>query len=223
METQLILTRDGSHSLYVPDLDEQYHSLAGAVTESKHVFIQNGYRQILQEDSLHVFEVGFGTGLNAWLTLLEAHQEKKKTVYHSIELFPLNNSTIKSLNYNNFSSGAVNLKPRDLHEAEWNEDILVSDWFRFRKIQDDLLRYKLENNFYHVVYFDAFAPDKQPELWTEEIFIKMYNGLRDKGILVTYSCKGSVRRLLQSIGFLVSRIPGPPGGKKEMIRAEKTG
>ncbi len=223
METQLILTRDGSHSLYVPDLDEQYHSLAGAVTESKHVFIQNGYRQILQEDSLHVFEVGFGTGLNAWLTLLEAHQEKKKTVYHSIELFPLNNSTIKSLNYNNFSSGAVNFKPRDLHEAEWNEDILVSDWFRFRKIQDDLLRYKLENNFYHVIYFDAFAPDKQPELWTEEIFIKMYNGLRDKGILVTYSCKGSVRRLLQSIGFLVSRIPGPPGGKKEMIRAEKTG
>ncbi len=216
MELKIITTRDGSKSLFVPKMNETYHSKFGAKTESEHVFIRMGY-QYINQASIDILEVGFGTGLNAFLTWREHLKDGRKIYYESLEKYPLSPDIIASINV--FENPDEHAFFNRLHQTEWNMPIEVSPNFVLHKKQVDLRHYQTDKKF-DLIYFDAFAPDKQPELWTEEIFRKMFGLLNKNGVLVTYSAKGSVRRTMQSVGFSVERLPGPPG-KREMLRAIK--
>lgn len=215
-----IVTSDGSHSLYVPALDETYHSRHGAVQESEHVFIRHGLRYLIQSPRayrpLRLLEVGFGTGLNALLTY--KNQWGQAVHYVSLETFPLDWELVKDLNYASESS----LVPffENLHQAEWGKSVALSSLFTLHKIQTSLLEYVPESSSFDLIYFDAFAPSKQPELWTEAVMKKMYDSLADGGVLVTYCAKGQLKRDLKACGFVVETLQGPPG-KKEMVRATK--
>jgi tRNA U34 5-methylaminomethyl-2-thiouridine-forming methyltransferase MnmC len=217
---QLIITSDGSHTLYLPEMDEQYHSVNGAITESEYVYINMGFSYFPGKNP-KVFEVGFGTGLNCLLTALQTEKSKRPTNYISIEKYPLEKYIIEELNYGNL----ISLEAKDIfnkiHNCKWNEFVPVSKYFNLYKIKGDLIDIDL-NPFENcnVVYFDAFAPDKQPEIWTPEIFRKVYNIISPGGLLVTYSAKGEVRRQMAACGLEMERLPGPPG-KNEMLRAIK--
>jgi tRNA U34 5-methylaminomethyl-2-thiouridine-forming methyltransferase MnmC len=220
MNRHLIITEDGSHSLYVPELDEQYHSIHGAIQESNHVFIESGLK-ICNKRSIVVFEVGFGTGLNAYLTLLTAEKTKQTVRYIGIEKFPLLPQEYNTLNF------AAQINPKSpesfqqLHDCEWDKLNVITPTFSLLKIKSDFRDENLEKlPFFDVIYFDAFAPNKQPDLWQEAIYRKLFNQSNTGAVLVTYCAKGIVRRDLQLTGFSVERIPGPPG-KKEMLRAIK--
>ena len=218
------LTKDGSFTLAIPGLDLTFHSRHGAIRESKHVFIEAGLRSLLEKagENLTIFEMGFGTGLNALLTLMEAVKIKRPVQYTAIELYPIETSEALGLNY------CVQLERMDLlpyytllHDCEWESKIPVSPYFHFQKIKADLREFSSSTQF-DLVYYDAFAPTAQPALWTPEIFETLYQWMRPAGILVTYSSKGEVRRSLQSAGFEVEKLPGPPG-KREITRAKKPG
>lgn len=211
-------TADGSHTLFVPELNEHYHSINGAIQESVHVFIDAGLKQCVK-DELFVFEVGFGTGLNAFLTAKYAQQNSKIVHYVSIEAFPLPNSIVKQLNYANESELPLFSK---LHQVEWGREEQISNNFFLTKIEADFTKFKFPSylNSFDIVYFDAFAPDIQEGMWTQEVFDIMYQICRLNAILTTYCAKGIVRRRMQSAGFTVERIAGPPG-KREMLRARK--
>jgi tRNA U34 5-methylaminomethyl-2-thiouridine-forming methyltransferase MnmC len=220
MERKLIFTEDGSHSFFVPELDEQYHSIHGAIQESEHVFIQSGLNWC-EREKIIVFEVGFGTGLNALLTLLFASQKNKEITYISVEKYPLIQSEYEILNY------ATKIAPdkadqfQNLHHCPWNIPVVINDNFILHKISNDLRNINfLSLPLFDVIFFDAFAPNKQPDLWNHEVFSNIYIHSSDNAILVTYCAKGIIRRDLQKVGFKVERIPGPPG-KKEMLRAIK--
>jgi len=220
MEHSIITTADGSPTLYLPNLKEQYHSINGAITESKYVFLEMGY---LNHKSItpNVFEVGFGTGLNCLLTALKAEEQKRLTTYTSIEKFPLNSNIINQLHYGKFISPNAQELYNDLHNCEWNKIIEISKYFKLIKLNADLLKNKLKNSKEcDIIYFDAFGPDKQPEMWSPEIFKKIYSVTAPNGIFVTYSAKGLVRRQLSTCGFNVERLPGPPG-KFQMLRGIK--
>jgi tRNA U34 5-methylaminomethyl-2-thiouridine-forming methyltransferase MnmC len=219
MNTDVKTTLDGSSTLYVPGLNEHYHSINGAVQESMHVYIRSGLNEAKQ-DNLKLLEIGFGTGLNALLTLLE-NAGKKTIQYDAIELFPLDWSTIEQLQYPEYlgisnESGSLF---RSMHISSWEKDFWIDPAFCLRKIGSSLLDVEFTTT-YNLVYFDAFAPKVQPELWTEEIFRKICNAMENNGQLVTYCAKGEVRRCMQRAGFNVERLPGPPG-KREMLRARK--
>ncbi len=209
-----VLTADGTVTLQVPELNEHYHSIHGAMQESMHVFIKYGLHAFPEDKDLHVFEVGFGTGLNALLTRILANQ---KVVYHAIELYPLSLEIIGELNY---AQNETDKNQFDLiHVIPWNEEREISKNFRLKKIQGDVLIYNTDTK-YDLIYFDAFGPNTQPELWTKEMLAKMYALLNPGGILVTYCAKGEVKRNLKDIGFEVEALPGPPG-KREMTRGRK--
>ena len=211
------LTTDGSHTLYIPELDEHYHSVKGAVTESLHVYVGLGLRHAFAErkgvNALRVFEVGFGTGLNALLTLEVAQQEEVQIHYTSVELYPLDWQQAQMLGYLNPTQFKL------LHELPWNNSIAVNDYFTLHKVMGNILTVDIPE--VDVVYFDAFAPEKQPELWSPELFRRIYEALSPGGVLTTYCAKGVVRRMLQDVGFSVERLDGPPGGKREVLRATK--
>lgn len=219
MEVELQLTADGSQTLFVPSLDEHYHSVKGALTESVHIFLHMG----LQESKVlepRVLEVGFGTGLNAILTLQDSLLTGRKVHYTTLERYPLALDLVRQLDYPALlppEAAAYYLK---LHEAAWNEWVSLTPQFRLRKVETDFTRQTYRER-YDVIYFDAFAPEKQPEMWSQEIFCRLYDCLDEGGILVTYCAKGVVRRMLQAAGFTVERLPGPPGGKREILRARK--
>lgn len=212
-------TADGSHTLYVPELDEHYHSTNGAVQESTHVFIESGLK-LIRKSNINILEIGFGTGLNALLTL--KNQEKKTINYFTFELYPLPFSIAEKLNYVNCIDENLSDSFIKMHQQKWNETSNISENFSLTKILDDfsLLAYN-HKQVYDLIYFDAFAPNKQEEMWTQTIFDHLYSITNSAGILVTYCAKGSVRRMLQSAGYRVERLPGPPG-KREMLRATKT-
>jgi len=217
----LLITADGSHTLYLQEWDETYHSRHGALTESLHVFIQHGF-YYPEENPVRILEVGFGTGLNAWLTAIEAEKSRKKVFYHAFDDYPLDRVVIASLNYPSLPHG----KGHEsfffrIHEAPWNETVALSPFFDIQKTLADLTTASLAGETYHLIYYDAFAPSKQPALWTEEILKTMYLSLTAGGVLVTYCAKGEVQRILRRCGFTVEKLPGPPGGKREMIRAKK--
>jgi tRNA U34 5-methylaminomethyl-2-thiouridine-forming methyltransferase MnmC len=220
MSRQLYITNDNSHTIYVPGLDEYYHSKFGAIKESKHVFINAGLKY-LGRQNLKVFEIGFGTGLNMLLTIIEAERTGIITEYYTIDNYPLDISIINKLNYPDI----LKLKEEErnlfyrIHNEKWDANIKLTGNFRFIKIKNDITGYQIPF-IYDLVYFDAFAPDKQPEMWSKDIFQKVYRNLNRNGILITYCAKGIVKRTLQSAGFQVEGIPGPPG-KREMIRACK--
>jgi tRNA U34 5-methylaminomethyl-2-thiouridine-forming methyltransferase MnmC len=211
-------TSDGSATLYNSELNEHYHSTFGAYTESMHIFINNGLL-VLNKKNIKILEIGFGTGLNAILSYETALNNNLKIDYTGIELYPLPFQLIKQLSYESFIN-TINLELfYEMHNAEWNKTNQITSEFNLKKIQGDFNELPL-NQYYDLAYFDAFGPDVQPEMWSLKNFIKIYNALNDKGILVTYSSKGDVKRNLRDAGFVVSRLQGPPG-KRHMIRAEK--
>lgn len=221
LQTTFILKRtaDGTDTLFSAEMMETYHSVNGAAQESRHVFIEAGLQQIKQ-DAIKIFEVGFGTGLNALLTWEVAHQNHLEIEYDAIEAFPISATIIETINYRELLHEIIPDAFLKIHETGWNQQIeLETKCFALKKIHANFTEYEFIKK-YDLIYFDAFAPDKQPEMWEENLFQKIYNALNENGILVTYCAKGEVRRRLQRCGFTVERIPGPPG-KREMLRASK--
>ncbi len=218
MKTEIVQTEDGSNTLFVPELDEHYHSTHGAVQESNHVFIKKGLEEFQQKE-ISIFEVGFGTGLNAILSYEFAEAHDKKLYYHSVEKYPLAANVVDKLNYNGFLSESSTKVFQTIHNVEWEVEVEISSFFKLKKIEADLTSFQTERQF-DLIYFDAFAPSKQSEMWTEKIFQQMYDLLKIDGILTTYSAKGDVKRALKASGFAIEKHPGPPG-KREMLRGVK--
>lgn len=233
-------TEDGSATLFVPELNEHYHSVKGARTESQHIFIDMGFKASTAFQP-RILEIGFGTGLNALLTMETAGEEKRAVHYTGIELYPLSWEEVDVLNYSDHPLF------KELHTAPWDTDVNITPYFTLHKIQGDVNKVisgerlgisverlgisdkspinhssLIANPYFDLVYFDAFAPEKQPEMWSEELFRNIYACMNANGILTTYCAKGVIRRLLQAVGFTVERLPGPPGGKREILRATKT-
>jgi len=218
---KIITTDDGSDSIYSNDFKEGFHSKYGAVAESLHVFINSGFDLINVTGEINVLEVGFGTGLNALLTLFRSNEKKIITNYHAVEPDPLSPFYFNQLNYPQFVKiENARVLFNSIHLADWDKQIEINDFFRIKKLKCRLEQRDLEDGRYHIIYFDAFSPEVQPELWTAEIFTKLNRSMKPDGIFVTYSAKGNVRRNLVDAGFRVERIPGPKG-KREMIRAYK--
>lgn len=215
---ELQLTADGSHTLFIPEMDEHYHSVNGAVQESRHVFIEAGLHQVTTAE-VRILEIGFGTGLNAFLSLLDAEAAGRTVCYYSVELYPLAAELVEGLNYGDMNGEVHKDLFRALHTAAWNEPVRITEHFILHKIEGDSNRMELPREI-DLVYFDAFAPDKQPEMWSQKIFDALYAGQATGGILTTYCAKGVVRRMMKEAGYTVERIPGPPG-KREMLRAVK--
>jgi tRNA U34 5-methylaminomethyl-2-thiouridine-forming methyltransferase MnmC len=208
----LTVTADGSHTLFVPELDEHYHSVNGAIQESQHVYIDAGFNQSTKKE-IKVLEMGFGTGLNALLTLLEAEKREIKVVYTALEKYPLPDSITCNLNYSQLNEDLFH----KIHQAEWEKFVRITPFFSLHKVQTGFSEFDFPDT-YDVVYYDAFAPDKQPEVWSQSLFDKIYAQMNEKGILTTYCAKGNIRRMMQHAGFRIERIPGPTG-KREMLRA----
>jgi len=269
MERIIERTDDGSATLFVPELNEHYHSTKGARTESQHIFIDMGLKAS-SAATPRVLEIGFGTGLNAWLTLEEAERSRRNIHYTGLELYPLEWQTVEQLGYissdeqltihrmqtvqdeglttNDEQQPAIELF-KQLHTSPWEKDVQLTPHFTLHKVEADFNKWIIEHekqtmsdandstvhsqfSTFHspfdaihspfdVVYFDAFAPEKQPEMWSQELFSHLYVLLDRDGILTTYCAKGVVRRMLQTAGFTVERLPGPPGGKREILRARK--
>ena len=219
MQTELKITEDGSHTLFVPGIDECYHSTHGAIQESKHIFIDAGLKQC-PKNEIRILEIGFGTGLNAFLTLLEAEWSEKHIHYTSLELYPVETGKALQLNYPEQLAPEKRQAFEEMHTADWNVEISISPFFKLNKLEADFTGFNLKDH-YDVVYFDAFSPEKQPEMWSRELFEKIYAHCNPGAILTTYCAKGIVRRAMQSAGFLVERLPGPPG-KREILRGRKS-
>jgi len=222
LKRSIITTADGSKTIQIEDWNEQYHSIHGALQEAKHVYIENGLHEFLQrqpnQKHINILEIGFGTGLNAMLSATDELALQKSILYHSIEAYPVSSDELQALNY----SSLLTLKSEifdQLHSASWNKESQITKHFVLKKRQEFFADIKDVNTF-DIVYFDAFSPRVQPDLWIPSIFKMMYTAMRFGGILVTYSAKGSVRRAMQEVGFEVKRLAGPPG-KREMLRATK--
>lgn len=216
MKREIIITSDGSTTIHLPDWNEQYHSKHGAIQEAYHVFIKSGL-EIVEKDEVAILEIGFGTGLNCFITFLET---QKKIDYVGVEAYPVAEEEVDKLNY------VAELKAENqqnifdkIHAVSWEEKHQITTNFNLTK-REQFFKDIEDKDTFDLVYFDAFGARVQPELWTEEIFKKMYDALLPNGILVTYAAKGSVRRAMQAVGFSVERLPGPPG-KREMLRATK--
>ena len=213
---ELLTTKDGSHTLYHQELDETYHSRHGAIQEAYHVFIKSGLELLKSKNEISILEIGFGTGLNACITYLESLKSGQNINYNSLEKYPVEKKIWEKLNYAQNLNIEVSTFEK-FHEVAWNSPQYISEYFILNKIQNDLNSYKANIEF-DLIYFDAFGPRVQPDLWTEEIFKSMLEVLKPNGILVTYSCKGDVKRAMIKAGFKIEKIPGPPG-KREMLRA----
>lgn len=212
----VIQTDDGSSSVYDLQFGENFHSTYGAIEESNHVYIVNGLK-LLQKDELRILEVGFGTGLNCLLTIINK-ETNQRIYYNSIEKFPLSKEHIAKLNYSDKLKVSDEIFEK-ISNAEWDKQCEIFDNFYLKKIKIDLLDF-IPVDFYDIIYFDAFSPNAQPELWTTEIFKKLFYNLKQNGILTTYSSKGDVKRALRSAGFEVFRIVGPKG-KRHILMALK--
>lgn len=214
-------TEDGSPTLYVPSLREHYHSTHGARTESMHIFIRHAFRERIAlmaqgERAYAVLEIGFGTGLNALLTLMEAERMGVSVLYSTYELYPLSERVTRELWERTLAEEEWVLMQK-LHQAKWDREVEISDHFRLFKHHEDLREATLPEA--DVIYMDAFAPEKSPELWSEAFVTKLSQAARDGAVLSTYCAKGAVRRRLEAAGFEVRRTPGPPGGKREILVA----
>jgi len=219
MQREIMPTADGSVTVAIPDLQVTYHSKHGAIQESMHVFIEAGLRPLLnQQETLRIFEMGFGTGLNALLTMIEANQQQQKIHYETVEAFPLEQELVAQLNYCEQTPDWQD-KFEQLHTTPWSQPVAITEYFTLQKHNQSLFNYSTAQQF-NLIYYDAFAPNAQPELWTVDAFTQLFSLLDDQGILVTYCSKGDVRRAMKAAGFTVEKIPGPPG-KREMLRARK--
>ncbi len=220
---KIITTSDGSHSLFNEELNETYHSVHGAIQESNHVFIQSGLHYFIEEfkpKNISILEIGFGTGLNALLTIKEAQQLPSLNFrYTTLEAFPLGEEVWSKLNY----ADELNLKDEfnALHRVSWKEEHAIGSNFQFQKQHIKLQDVFLKPFSFDIIFFDAFAPNKQPELWEIDALRKVTEALNTDGVFVTYCAKGQLKRDLKSLGLVVQTISGPPG-KKEMVRAVKS-
>ena len=214
---EIVKTADGSDTLFVSVPGEHYHSTHGAIQESKHIFIEAGLQKC-EQSSIVIFEIGFGTGLNAYLTLLETIKTKKQIRYYTVEKYPLPSAIWTTLNYPELLSFDDGDLFRQLHESEWNKEVKITDYFSIFKLSSGFSEVSFSDlPLFNLIYFDAFSPEKQPDLWETSVFIQIANHCQPKAILTTYCSKGVVRRSLKEAGFITERIPGPPG-KREILR-----
>lgn len=219
LRREIIQTSDGSTTIHLPDWNENYHSKHGAIQEAQHVFIKNGL-SLFEGKPVSILEIGFGTGLNAFITFLEAEKSGQKIAYTGVEAFPVSAEEVKQMNYvSELQAEAFQATFDRMHEDDWETENPVSDFFSLtkRKLFFDQIA---DFQQFDLIYFDAFGYRVQPELWSTEIFRKMYAALKPNGILVTYAARGVVKRSMQEVGFLVQKMPGPPG-KREMMRGIK--
>ena len=230
MKREIIITADGSSTIHIPEWDEQYHSKHGAIQEAYHVFIKHGLHHFISSEGfsesyktvseVSILEIGFGTGLNTFITLLETEKLKSNIDYTGVEGYPVLADEINALNYTQTLNAGNRAKLfKTIHNVSWEEKHQICDGFTLIKRKQFFSEID-DTEAYNIIYFDAFGARVQPELWTESIFKIMYKALKTNGVLVTYSAKGSVRRAMQAVGFIVDRLPGPPG-KREMLRACK--
>lgn len=219
MNRKIIQTADGSTTIYIEDWDETYHSKFGAIQEAKYVFIANGL-SLFEEQSVAVLEIGFGTGLNAFISLLEAEKKQQHIDYVGIEAFPIADEERAHLNYVT-TLGAETYQEafETMHNGPWDAKTVLSPYFTLTKKQQYFNEIDYKNRF-NLIYFDAFGFRVQPELWTTEIFKIMYDALLENGTLVTYACRTAIIKALKEVGFKTEKLPGPPG-KREMLRATK--
>jgi len=219
LKREIIITADGSTTIHIPQWKEQYHSKHGAIQEAYHVFIKNGL-ETHKALKLNILEIGFGTGLNCFISLLESVKRNLTIDYTGVEAYPIEEDEILQLNYvSELETRNLAHKFEEIHLFPWDKKKQILPNFYLTKRQQFINNIDDVENF-DIIYFDAFGARVQPELWTAEIFKKMYLALKKGGVLVTYSAKGSVRRAMQSVGFKVSKLPGPPG-KREMLHALK--
>lgn len=220
MKHEIIITQDGSTSIYVPELDETYHSKFGAIQEAKHVFIKNGLDLFEDGSEISILEIGFGTGLNALITMLEAEKRNLNIHYVGVEAYPIPFDEISQLNYvTQLESPEKQVDFEKMHQTNWEEEIVINSNFRITKRKQFFTDISDENTF-DLIYFDAFGYSVQPDLWNEAIFEIMYKALKRKGILTTYACRTSIKNAMQFAGFQTLKLPGAPG-KREMLRAVK--
>lgn len=218
MKRLIKVTEDGSPTIYLPALKEHYHSVHGAVQESMLVYVERSISRSAKTN-IRLFEAGFGTGLNAWLSCIEAGKTNKTISYHSVELYPVEKHIwkryIEFFNNDSWSAAVFNR----IHQCEWDTEVDITRFFRLKKIYADLTTY-IPEGLYDVVYFDAFGPKVQPEMWTKDVFSRISAMMAGSAILCTYSSGGEVGRNMAAAGLSVNRVPGPPG-KMEMIVAVK--
>jgi len=224
-DIQIIETRDGSSSLLIPEMNETYHSTHGAITESEYVFLKMGVDHFREthpnQKEINILEIGFGTGLNVWLTALAAQLSKTKIKFTSIEKFPLDSNLVDQLNYKDKKkSDEARMVFENIHNSNWEKACQITEWFELTKVQTDITDFNPAGKPFDLIYFDAFAPSKQPEMWSLEVLKKMYDLLVHGGILVTYCAQGQFKRDLKAVGFNTEELDGPPG-KKEMTRGTK--
>ena len=220
MKHEIIITQDGSSSIYIPELDETYHSKFGAIQEAKHVFIKNGLDLFEDSSEISILEIGFGTGLNALITMLEAENRNLKINYVGVEAYPIALDEILQLNYvKQLESPEKQVDFEKMHASNWEEEIAINSNFTLTKRKQSFEEISDENTF-DLIYFDAFGFTVQPDLWNEAIFEIMFKSLKNRGMLTTYACRTSIKKAMQHAGFQTLKLPGAPG-KREMLRALK--
>ncbi|MDR2970926.1 MAG: tRNA (5-methylaminomethyl-2-thiouridine)(34)-methyltransferase MnmD [Bacteroidales bacterium] len=223
MKRKIVITADGSHTIYSEEVKQHYHSHFGALQESMHIFIEAGFCSPIfsKLKNISVLEVGFGTGLNALLTYFKSKELRKKVYYETMELYPLTSQEVEQLNYPSLLP-YPNAKEifMALHNAQWNQEQKISQEFTLLKRQISALNAEYPPNTFNLVYFDAFSPEAQPELWTKEVFKTIYDCIKNGGILLTYCTKGNVKQTLSTLGFQIEKLPGPIG-KREILRGKK--
>jgi len=222
MKREIIITKDGSPTIYLPDLDEHYHSTHGAIQEAEHVFILNGLNEFINQEKITIIEIGFGTGLNALLTAISCIEKEKGTIYYTgIEAFPLTDLEQSKMNYGQllFSPSSIEIQEK-INQSTWNEAHVIHSKFELIKIKNKIEEIELPSDHFDIVFYDAFGPSAQANMWTIEIFTQLFNSLKENGLFVTYCAKGLVKRDLKAVGFTVESRPGPPG-KREMTLAWK--
>ena len=219
MKREIIITSDGSTSIHLPEWEESYHSKHGAIQEAQHVFIKNGL-SLCKGQSVSVLEIGFGTGLNAFITFLESKKNKQKIDYVGVEGFPISPEEVLQMNYvDQLKANQFESEFKIMHTSDWEENVTISDTFRLTK-RKQLFNDINDKNQFDIIYFDAFGYRVQPELWSVEIFTKMFEALKEGGILVTYACRGPIKNAMKEAGFKIEKLAGPPG-KREMLRGWK--
>ena len=219
MKREIIITSDGSTSIHLPEWEESYHSKHGAIQEAQHVFIKNGL-SLCKGQSVSVLEIGFGTGLNAFITFLESQKSNQNIDYVGVEGFPISAEEVLQMNYvNQLNANQFELEFKKMHQSDWEENVTISEHFRLTKRKQLFNEINYKNQF-DIIYFDAFGYRVQPELWSVEIFTKMFEALKEGGILVTYACRGPIKNTMKEAGFQIEKLAGPPG-KREMLRGWK--
>lgn len=218
MKREIIQTQDGSTTIHLPEWNESYHSKHGAIQEAYHVFIKNGF-SLFEGKPISILEIGFGTGLNGFITYLEAKKNNQSIDYVGVEAYPVALHEAMLMNYPNEIDATETSIFKQMHECNWEQQCQISKDFSLTKRKMFFQDIRDENTF-DLIYFDAFGFRVQPELWSEEIFAAMYKALKPEGVLVTYACRTSIKNAMLSAGFSVKKLPGAPG-KREMLRASK--